>query len=110
MNNQNIKVQVQILGNSYTLNCEFHERSAVLEAADYLNKIFGQLRSNSPSMSFEQLAILGAMQIAFELIQEKTTLQNEIDTVNQISKRLLEQFSANFEEVEDEQRQNQTTN
>lgn len=99
MNKQKIRVELQILGNTYSLMCDPHARSLFIEAAEQLNRQLGDLRHEHPKLSLERLLIMGGLQMTFDLLQERQTLAKEVATVNQVSERLLSALDQALEEV-----------
>ncbi len=84
-----MKVTLQILENSYPLMCEPHERNLLIEAAESLNQHLLELRNQNPKLPLERLVIMGGLQMAFDLLQERQTFAREVTTVNQVSERLI---------------------
>ena len=89
MSKQKIRVDLQILGNTYSLMCDPHARGLFIDAAEHLNHQLNEMRREHPKLSLERLLMMGALQMTFELLQERQTLAKEVSTVNQVSERLL---------------------
>ena len=98
-NKQKIRVELQILGNSYSLMCDPHARNLFLDAAEQFNKQLSELRAANSKLSLEQLLIMGGLQMAFDLLQERQTLAKEVMTVNQVSERLSGALNTALEEA-----------
>lgn len=99
MSKQKIRVDLQILGNTYSLMCDPHTRNLFMEAADHLNHQLAEMRSANPKLTLERLLMMGALQMTFELLQERQTLAKEVSTVNQVSERLLSALDQALEEA-----------
>lgn len=98
-NKQKIRVELQILGNSYSLMCDPHARNLFLDAAEQFNKQLSELRAANSKLSLERLLIMGGLQMAFDLLQERQTLAKEVATVNQVSERLSGALNIALEEA-----------
>lgn len=98
-NKQKIRVELQILGNSYSLMCDPHARNLFLDAAEQFNHQLMELRASNPKLSLERLLIMGGLQMSFDLLQERQTLAKEVTTVNQVSERLLSALDMALEEA-----------
>lgn len=90
MSREKIKVTLSILDNNYPLMCEAHERNLLIEAAELLNGHLQDLRSANPKLPHDRLIVMGGLQMAFDLLQERQTISREVKTVNQTALRLLE--------------------
>ena len=96
---QKIRVDLQILGNTYSLMCDPHARGLFIDAAEHLNHQLNEMRREHPKLSLERLLMMGALQMTFELLQERQTLAKEVSTVNQVSERLLSALDQALEEA-----------
>lgn len=99
MSKQKIRVDLQILGNTYSLMCDPHARGLFIDAAEHLNHQLNEMRREHPKLSLERLLMMGALQMTFELLQERQTLAKEVSTVNQVSERLLSALDQALEEA-----------
>ena len=88
-----MKVTLQILENTYPLMCEPHERDLLLEAAEQLNASLSDMRRDNPKVPIDRLIVLSALQMTFDLLQERQTIAREVSMVNQVSERLLSTLS-----------------
>lgn len=100
MSKQKIKVNLQVLESDYQLMCEPHERNALIEAADNLNMQLIEMRRNNPRVPLERLVMMGAIQMAFDLQQERETLSKEIRLVNDSAKRVAQALDEALLEVD----------
>ena len=99
MSKQKIRVELQILGNTYSLMCDPHARSLFIDAAEQMNRQLTELRRDNPKLSLERLLIMGGLQMTFDLLQERQTLAKEVATVNQVSERLLSALDQALEDA-----------
>lgn len=90
MSKEKIKVTLSILDNHYPLMCEAHERNLLIEAAELLNGHLQALRITNPKLPHERLLVMGGLQMAFDLLQERQTISREVSTVNQTIKHMIE--------------------
>lgn len=89
MSKQKIKVTLQILENTYPMECDAHERNLLIEAADLFNAKLHELRHSNPKLPMERLVLFGGLQMAFDLLQERQTFSKEVMLTNEISQRLI---------------------
>lgn len=89
MSRQKAKVTLQVLENTYLVECDVHERNLLIQAADVLNVKLHELRRENPKMPMERLVIFGGLQMAFDLLQERQTFSSEVALTNEISGRLI---------------------
>ncbi|UJF25199.1 cell division protein ZapA [Suttonella sp. R2A3] len=89
MSKEKIKVSLSVLENPYQLMCEPHDRNLLIESAELLNTHLQDLRNANPKLSHERLLVMGALQMTFDLLQERQTLAHEVSSVNQLSARLI---------------------
>lgn len=103
MSKAKIKITLQILENSYPLMCEPADRNLLLQASELLNAKLQDLRQSNPKLPLERLVIFGGLQMAFDLLEERQTLSQEVTTVNQVSERLLSALDIVLTENDTEQ-------
>lgn len=102
MSKQKIKVNLQVLEGEYQLKCEPHERNVLIEAADNLNMLLTEMRHNNPRVPLERLVMMGAIQMAFDLQQERETLSKEIRLMNDSTKRITQALDEALNSVNEE--------
>lgn len=100
MSKQKMKVTLQILENTYPVECDAHERNLLIEAADVLNAKLHELRHANPKLPMERLVIFGGLQMAFDLLQERQTFSKEVALTNEISARLISALDQAMSEEE----------
>jgi len=64
-------VEVTLLGRSYRVACEDHEREALLQAVAYLDAKMNEIRKNGKVMGAERIAVMAALNVAHELLTVK---------------------------------------
>jgi cell division protein ZapA len=79
-------VDVNLLGRSYRVACEDHERDALMQAVAYLDAKMGEIRKNGKVMGTERIAVMAALNVAHELLSLK--LGSGFD-LGQAKRRLL---------------------
>lgn len=69
--NQSIVVAVDILGKEYRIACGTNEKDALLASARYLDEKMRDVRSNGNVVGSERIAVMAALNISHELLQQK---------------------------------------
>ena len=64
-------VDVNLLGRSYRVACEDHERDALTQAVAYLDAKMNEIRKNGKVMGTERIAVMAALNVAHELLSVK---------------------------------------
>jgi cell division protein ZapA len=64
-------VEVTLLGRSYRVACEDHEREALTQAVAYLDAKMNEIRKNGKVMGAERIAVMAALNVAHELLTMK---------------------------------------
>jgi len=79
--------EIKILGQKFVLKTE-NDETHVKRVADYVNKIFYNIKDHSETISTQNVAILAALNIAEELFcredQHKTVVENWHDRLTEI--------------------------
>jgi cell division protein ZapA len=101
VNESTVAVTVHILDRDYVVACAADERIGLIEAAQRLDADMRQLRNASRSAGLDRIAVLAALNIAHELIQERhrssqggNELTRELDALRQKLDTALEVHSA----------------
>ena len=79
-------VEVTLLGRSYRVACEEHEREALMQAVAYLDAKMNEIRKAGKVMGAERIAVMTALNVAHELLSVR--LGTGFD-VGQAKRRLL---------------------
>jgi len=64
-----VTVTIRLLDKEYRIGCPSHERDALLAAAQYVNGKMREIRDRGRVLGTERVAILAALNIAHELLQ-----------------------------------------
>ena len=69
-------VTVNILSNEYQIACPADEREALMQAASNLDERMRDIRSAGTIIGLERIAILAALNLSHELLQEKDKVRD----------------------------------
>jgi cell division protein ZapA len=61
-------VEVTLLGRSYHVACDDHEREALMQAVAYLDAKMNEIRKAGKVMGAERIAVMAALNVAHELL------------------------------------------
>ena len=79
-------VPIQVANKNYMVACQPDERDAVQASAELLNDKMDEIRGQNKVLGTEQLAVLAALNIAHEVLQLHTQLeQNSVEGSRLIS-------------------------
>ncbi len=62
-------VSVRIMEKEYVVACPYDERSALLDAAEYLNGRMREIRDSGKVVGLDRIAVMVALNMAHELLQ-----------------------------------------
>jgi cell division protein ZapA len=65
------RVGVRILEKEYFVACPYEERSALLDAAEYLNARMKEIRDSGKVVGLDRIAVMVALNLANELMKGK---------------------------------------
>ncbi len=65
------RVSVRILEKEYLIACPYDERSALLDAAEYLNARMREVRDSGKVVGMDRIAVMVALNLANELTKLK---------------------------------------
>jgi cell division protein ZapA len=68
---QHARVSVRILEKEYFVSCPYDERSALLDAAEYLNARMREIRDSGKVVGLDRIAVMVALNMANELLRIK---------------------------------------
>ena len=69
--NDQARVSVRIMEKEYMVACPYEERSALLDAAEYLNARMREIRDSGKVVGLDRIAVMVALNLANELLQLK---------------------------------------
>jgi cell division protein ZapA len=97
MNNTSKPLTVRILEKDYRIACPPEEQAILFRTADYVNQAMVQVKKSSQSLSTERVAVLAALNIARELIENNpTSLQQPMHDTH--AEELIERIDAALQE------------
>ncbi|MGF1527713.1 MAG: cell division protein ZapA [Candidatus Competibacterales bacterium] len=74
-----VPVTVEIMDNEYRVSCPAEERDALLTAASYLSDKMIDIRQGSKTIGVERIAVMAALNICYELLQERREHQAQLE-------------------------------
>jgi cell division protein ZapA len=66
------RVSVRILEKEYFVACPHEERSALLDAAEYLNARMREIRDSGKVVGLDRIAVMVALNLASEYLKQKS--------------------------------------
>jgi len=63
------RVSIRILEKEYMVACPHEERSALLDAAEFLNGKMREIRDSGKVVSLDRVAVMAALNLAHELLK-----------------------------------------
>lgn len=63
-------IEIHILGRAYKVACSREEESALIAAADYLDKKMREIRESSKVIGAERIAIMAGLNLAHDLLTQ----------------------------------------
>lgn len=79
------RVSVRILEKEYFIACPYEERSALLDSAEYLNKLMREIRDSGKVVGLERIAVMVALNLVDELLKLR---EREAQLESQLGGRL----------------------
>ena len=65
------RVSVRIMEKEYVVACAYEERSALLDAAEFLNNRMREIRDSGKVIGLDRIAVMAALNIVNELLQAR---------------------------------------
>ena len=78
MAEDNNSVLLTILNKSYRVNCPSQDRSALMEAARYLDERMYRIQSRGTHLDREQIAVMVSLNVAHELLKKQSGTGGEL--------------------------------
>jgi cell division protein ZapA len=66
------RISVRILEKEYVVACDYEERSALLDAAEFLNGRMREIRDSGKLVGHDRIAVMVALNLANELLHLKS--------------------------------------
>ena len=63
------RVSVRIMEKEYMIACPYDERSALLDAAEFLNARMREIRDNGRVVGIDRIAVMAALNLAHEYLK-----------------------------------------
>lgn len=65
------RVSVRIMEKEYVVACPYDERSALLDAAEFLNARMREIRDSGKVIGLDRIAVMAALNLAHEFLKGK---------------------------------------
>jgi cell division protein ZapA len=65
------RVSVRIMDKEYVVACPYEERSALLDAAEFLNARMREIRDTGKVVGLDRIAVMAALNLAHEFLKGK---------------------------------------
>lgn len=89
---ESVAVTVKILDKEYRIACPPHERQALVESARYLNHKMRELKDRGSVVGSERIAVMAALNMAHELLQQRSGRDERIISLKSRVKGLQERI------------------
>ena len=63
------RISVRIMDREYVVACAYDERSALLDAAEFLNARMREIRDNGKVVGLDRIAVMAALNLAHEFLK-----------------------------------------
>jgi cell division protein ZapA len=73
------RVSVRIMEKEYMVACPYEERSALLDAAEFLNARMREIRDSGKVVGHDRIAVMAALNLAHEFLRGKDR-ESKLDT------------------------------
>lgn len=94
---ESTQVNVRILEKEYQFACREEERVALLEAADYLDRMMREIRSSGRIVGLDRIAVMAALNMANELLSQQNSEREIAETAIQRIRRLHEKLDTELD-------------
>ena len=94
MNDKPVRVSIRILDKDYTVSCAEDERAALMESAKVLEAKMRETRDRGKVLGTERIAVMTALNIVHDLLQQEHEHEAQADSVRRVVKRLEEKIGA----------------
>lgn len=69
--NQNVSLDVAIMGREFRVACPEHEREGLLQAVGYLDRKMREIRDSGKVIGLERIAIMAALNITHDFLSAR---------------------------------------
>jgi cell division protein ZapA len=80
-------IEISVLDKSFTIKCPSSEQGRLRESAAYLDQKMREIRSSNQLISLERIAVLAALNMAYELLFQEQA-QPDSTILDDITKKL----------------------
>ena len=92
------RVSVRIMEKEYVVACPYEERSALLDAAEFLNARMREIRDSGKVVGLDRIAVMVALNLAHEFLQGARTASRRLENgVGQRVRALRERVESALE-------------
>ena len=88
------RVSVRIMDKEYVVACPYEERSALLDAAEFLNARMREIRDTGKVVGLDRIAVMAALNLAHEFLKGKDRESRLDNGVGQRVRALRERVTA----------------
>jgi len=81
-------VTVSILGKDYKINCKPDEVTALMQSSNYVDGKMREIKSGAAILSLDRIAVMAALNLANEYLDEKKKADIELDSKSDEIKQL----------------------
>ena len=82
---------MSILGKEYQVNCPIDDSDALDKAVEYLNKKINETKKNSNTIGIDRIVIMTALNLASDLLEKNTQIDEIISERNELNNQLKNQ-------------------
>ena len=91
------RVSVRIMEKEYVVACPYDERSALLDAAEFLNARMREIRESGKVVGLDRIAVMAALNLAHEFLKGKDRESKLDNGVGQRVRSLRERVESALE-------------
>lgn len=92
MTMETLAVTVKILDKEYRIACPPQEREALVQSAQFLNRKMREIKDRGVIVGSERVAVMAALNIAHELLQQKSNRDARMESIKTRVKGLQERI------------------
>lgn len=92
MSNKIISTNVEIMGKPYPVRCPENELAALQQAARFIDQKMCEVRDSGKAINLERIAIITALNVAYEYLQSGQQKNSFVDKINQYILTLQEKL------------------
>jgi len=81
-------IEVKIIERSYVVGCPEDKQGDLIDSAKYLDRKMREIRDSGKVIGTERIAIMAALNIAYEMLHENKENTNSSDQIKRINEKL----------------------